>query len=426
MTSSNQPTPNRSPTSTLGKTVKPRDLRQNGQFRWLLAGNVALFLAFAATILLRSLLAWQLTGDEVSLAVINMVAAFCMFGTSIFSGAVIDRVERRNLMFIGQWLIFGAESAVFFLFITGHLTFTALVLSAVVASCTFPFIMPARTAMLVDLVSRTQIAKATAWMSAGINVARMVSPALVGLIADLAGIAYGYVFLMVIHIFSQWCTYKLHHNPPHEDETRGAILSEIKHGFVYLHQNRPLALCILFGLIPIAVVIPLQNMMVVFVDHLWHQGGSGVGIMMGAIGFGGLLGSLFMTLKKEGSLVKPMLVSTLLMGGFLILLCQTPWFWLAVLVVIGIYSASVFTQTVVHTGVQLMTDDKLRGRITTMTTMSYGLAPLGTMPLAYASKHFGADWALGIAAGVMMLFALGFWYFLPSFRAIDQAVAARD
>jgi len=153
-----------------------RQLARNTQFRWLFSGNFSMFVGFSATILLRSLLAWQLTEDEMSLAWINLVSAGCMFVTSIFSGAVIDRFERRRLMMIAQCLILVAETSIMVLLISGHLTFEIVMLSAFASSVAFPFIMPSSTAMLVESVGRSSVAKATALMSGGANVARMVSP----------------------------------------------------------------------------------------------------------------------------------------------------------------------------------------------------------------------------------------------------------
>jgi MFS family permease len=90
----------------------------NDQFRWLFMGNTALFFGFFATVLLRSLLAWELTGDEMALAYINLVTAICLFSVSLFSGAIIDRLERRQLIFIAQLVVFSAESIILYLLLT--------------------------------------------------------------------------------------------------------------------------------------------------------------------------------------------------------------------------------------------------------------------------------------------------------------------
>ena len=395
-------------------------LSNNDQFRWLFAGNTALFFGFFATVLLRSLLAWELTGDEMALAYINLVSAVCMLVMSLISGVVIDRFERRRLMAIAQTAVVAAESLILVLLVTGHLNFGFLLISAAAASIAFPFIMPARTAMLVEAVGKPSLGKATAMISAGINIARMTSPAIVGILADLAGMVYCYVFLLVVHVLSLLCTFRLQDYPA-SNTMRQGFFRETANGFIYIVRNRSLGLVILFGILPMLIVVPLQNLMVVFVDDIWQAGGSGLGIMMGAMGIGGLLGSIIMGLLGEGRLVKPMVIGTLCMAFFLLLFSHAPLFWMGVLTVVGIYAASVFSQTLVHTSVQLMAEDYIRGRVTTITMMSLSLAPIGTIPLAFISKHLGPSWAMTIAAILLAMGVLLMWYLSASFRKIDES-----
>lgn len=397
-----------------------KTLSSNGQFRWLFAGNTALFFGFFATVLLRSLLAWDLTGDEMSLAYINLVSAGCMLVMSLFSGAIIDRFERRRLLAVAQMVVLVAESIILALLLTGQLTFGLLLISSVAASIAFPFIMPARTAMLVDAVGKPSLRKATALISAGINVARMTSPAIVGITADIAGMVYSYAFLLVVHGISLLCTLRLRDYPA-GNTLRQGFMRETAAGFAYIVRKRSLGLAILFGILPMLIVMPLQNLMVVFVDDVWQAGGSGLGIMMAAMGVGGLLGSVVMGMLGEGSLVKPMVIGTLFMALFLVLFSHSPVFWVAVVMVVGIYTSSVFSQTLVHTSVQLMAEDHIRGRITTITMMSMGVAPMGTLALAFAVKRLGPTWAMTAAAVLLACAVLLFWRLLPSFRAIDRA-----
>lgn len=393
----------------------------NTQYRWLLFSNTAHFFTFSATLLLRSLLAWELTGDEMSLAYLNMAAASCLLVASIFSGAVIDRVERRKLMLMAQVVQLSVEAGVLVLLVLGHISFGYLMFSAVVFSTMSSITSPARTAMTVQVVDRSVYGKALTMMAGGGNVARMASPAIAGLIADQAGIAYGYGVLMAIYGYTLYCTFNFQPSRSQAQGERASLLGEIREGFVYIAHHRPLAMCVLFGLLPILVVIPFQHMMVVFVDHLWQQGPSGMGIMLGATGIGGLLGSLFTVFAKDGKLARPLAIAGLLVGVFLLVFCHTPWFWAAVLLIVCVYSCSVMTQTLVQTGVQLMTEERYRGRVTTMTVMSYGLAPLGSLPLAYATKHIGPSWALTMTSLALIAAILLMWFYVPSFRKIDEA-----
>ena len=378
-----------------------------------------MFFGFFGTILLRSLLAWHLTQDEMALAYVNLLAAICMFVTSLFAGTLIDRFERRRMLFAAQVVVFSAETFILVLLLMERLTFPLLLVSSVASSVAFPFIMPARTAMLVEAVGKLRLGRATALLTAGVNVARMSSPAAMGVFADRFGFVFCYGLLLTLHATSLICTTRLDPYPAVQG-MRGSFLQETLKGFAYVVQRRSLGLCMLFGVLPMLIVIPVQNLMVVFVEELWHRGGSGLGVMMAAMGVGGVIGSLSVTLLKEGAYVKPMLLSTVAMALFLALFAHSFNFWMAAFMVLSIYGASVLSNTLVSTAVQLMSEDHIRGRITTITMMSISLAPIGTIPLAWATKHIGAAWSLSCAAALLVVAVLLVWSLAPSFRRIDE------
>ena len=308
------------------------------------------------------------------------------------------------------------------LLFTGHITYGYLLISSTVSSIAFPFIMPARTAMLVEAVGRPRLAKATAFMTAGVNLARMISPAVVGILADITGFIFCYSLILILHGASLLCTFSLDKYPP-GDSRREGFVKEVFRGFSYIIEHRSLGLCILFGILPLMIVIPMQNLMVVFVDEIWGRGGTGLGIMLAATGIGGVVGSLCMALVSEGSLVKPMVAGTLIMGVVLMYFAHLPWFWVAAFMVLVIYSASTLSQTLVQTSVQLMAEDYIRGRITTITMMSISIAPMGTVLIALATKKVGAPWTMTGAGLMLMVSVMLMWFLVPAFRRIDDAAS---
>jgi len=380
-----------------------------------------MFFAFFGSILLRSLLAWKLTEDELALGYINLLAALCMLSSSLIAGTMVDRFERRRLLILAQCVVFFSEISILLLLIFDKLTFPILMLFATSTSITYPFLMPARTAMMVAIVGKIRVAKGTALMTASVNFARMTSPALMGICADAFGFIVCYSIMMFLHFASLNFTFRLDRYPSVQQKREG-FLRETLNGFVYVIKKPSIGMCILFGILPMLVVVPLQNLMVVFVEELWHHGGSGLGIMMAVMGFGGLTGSLAMTQFNERNLVKPLVVSTVIMAALLVAFAHAPYFWLGAFLVLFIYIASVTSNTIVNTAVQLMAEDHIRGRVTTVTLMSLSLAPIGTIPIAFATKQFGATPALTTAGIILAILVITLWLLSPAFRRIDSAV----
>ena len=405
------------------KTEGPRhtrELTQNTQFRWLLAGNTAMFFGVFGTILLRSMVAWEITGDEIALAHINLVSAICMFTTSLISGTLIDRYERRGFLIFAQTIIIVAEGSVLVLLALDRLNFEFLLLSACASSIAFPFVMPSRTAMLVEAVGKPKIARATALMSAGVNTGRMISPAAFGIAADIAGFVICYSIIVTLQTLALIFTLSLDRYPPTGNQ-RSNFIRESLAGFRYAINKPSVGLCILFGILPMLIVVPLQSLMVVLVDEVWHRSGSGLGIMLAATGIGGVAGSLWITVLREDSLVRPMVAGTLGMGIVLLFFAHLSHFGLAVIAVFAMFAASTLAQTLVQTAVQLMSEDYIRGRITTLTMMSISIAPIGTLAMAFSTKYVGAPWTMTGAGVLLILCVLLVWWLVPPFRKIDDA-----
>ena len=132
--------------------------------------------------LTRTILAWDLTGLAQSLAYINLVVALPMIFASMIGGAVTDRVERRQLIIVGQCLITCNEIFILTMLLLGQLEFWHLLCTAFVAGCAFPFIMPARMAITVNVVGQDRIQSAMAVSGGAMNLSRVVGPAMMGVI----------------------------------------------------------------------------------------------------------------------------------------------------------------------------------------------------------------------------------------------------
>ena len=132
--------------------------------------------------LTRTIIAWDLTGQATSLAYINLVIALPMIIASVVGGAITDRVERRQLVIIGQCLIAANEIFILSLLLTDRLEFWHLLCTAFVAGCAFPFIMPARMAITVNVVGPQRLQSAMAFGVGAMNLSRVVGPAIMGVI----------------------------------------------------------------------------------------------------------------------------------------------------------------------------------------------------------------------------------------------------
>ena len=375
-------------------------------------------------ILTRSILAWDLTGSAQSLAYINLVVAIPMMFASMIGGAITDRVERRQLVIVGQCLITGNEIFILSLLVLGQLEFWHLLCTAFIAGCAFPFIMPARMAITVNVVGHERIQSAMAISGGAMNLSRVAGPAMAGLIIAQFSIVAAYIVSTLLYGSAVICMLFVKRNIAIQPEGgKKPLLADIVYGFQYIKVNKPVMVCLLFGLVPMFLAMPFQSLLVMLVEQSWQTGERGIGILMGAGGVGGVLGSIWIARRGDKSERLRLMCVTVI--GFAVLLgvfTQTSIFYLALLpLALANLCASAF-QTVNNATVQILVDDSVRGRMSSFMMMSFGLTPLGVFPMAIAADSFGAANAILGACIALIVVTAAFIGLSKTLRDIDDTV----
>ena len=394
------------------------------EFRWLFVGNVAFFFAMQGQILTRSILAWDLTGSAQSLAYINLVVAVPMMFASMIGGAITDRVERRQLVIIGQCLITGNEIFILILLMLGQLEFWHLLCTAFIAGCAFPFIMPARMAITINVVGHERIQSAMAISGGAMNLSRVAGPAMAGLIIAQFSVVAAYIVSTLLYGAAVICMLFVKRNIAIQPEGgKQPLLADIVYGFQYIKVNKPVMVCLLFGLVPMFLAMPFQSLLVMLVEQSWQTGETGIGILMGAGGVGGVLGSIWIARRGDKSeRLQLMCVTVISFAVLLGVFTQTSIFYLALLpLALANLCASAF-QTVNNATVQILVDDSVRGRMSSFMMMSFGLTPLGVFPMAIAADYFGAANAILGACIALVVVTAAFIGLSKTLREIDSTV----
>ncbi|HIE86524.1 MAG TPA: MFS transporter [Pseudomonadales bacterium] len=394
------------------------------EFRWLFFGNIAFFFAMQGQILTRSILAWDLTGSAQSLAYINLVVAVPMMFASMIGGAITDRVERRQLVIIGQCLITGNEIFILSLLLLGQLEFWHLLCTAFIAGCAFPFIMPARMAITVNVVGHERIQSAMAISGGAMNLSRVAGPAMAGIIIAQFSVVAAYIVSTLLYGSAVICMLFVKRNIAIQPEGgKKPLLADIVYGFQYIKVNKPVMVCLLFGLVPMFLAMPFQSLLVMLVEQSWQTGETGIGILMGAGGVGGVLGSIWIARRGDKSeRLRLMCVTVISFAVLLGVFTQTSIFYLALLpLALANLCASAF-QTVNNATVQILVDDSVRGRMSSFMMMSFGLTPLGVFPMAIAADYYGAANAILGACIALVVVTAAFIGLSKTLRAIDSTV----
>jgi len=396
------------------------------QFRWLFFGNLFFFFAMQGQMLTRSLLAWELTGQATALALVNLVVAVPMIFASVLGGAVTDRVERRRLVVVGQCLITANEIFILVLLLTDQLQFWHMLCTAFVAGSALPFIMPARMAITMKVVGPRRLQSAMGYQSGALNLNRVLGPAVMGLVIAQFDYKAAYELSICLYLVAIGCMFGIQRN--YSDDSgaeKKPLMADISQGFRYIRDNRSVLVCLLFGLLPMFVAMPVQNILVVLAEQNWGADEGGVGILMAAGGAGGVLGAIWIV--RRGDNIKRlnlMLGSTLAFALLLGIFTWTPNFYLALVPLLAANLFANAAQTVNNASIQLLVEDRMRGRMSSFMMLSFGLTPIGVFPMALAADRIGAANAVFGASLLLIFLVLVFYAISKTLRNLDSAVAA--
>ena len=374
--------------------------------------------------LTRSLLAWQLTGEATALAYINLVVAVPLIIASLIGGAITDRVERRRLLITGQCLIIANEIFILVLLLTGRLEFWHMLCTAFIAGCAFPFIMPARMAITMTVVGPQRLQSAMAYQAGAMNLNRVLGPAVMGVVIAQYSFTGAYILALALYACAIFCMFGIerrHSNKPGAEKK--PLLADIAYGFSYIRQNRPVLICLMFGLIPMFLAMPFQNILVVMAEEAWQAGERGVGILMAAGGIGGVLGAVWIARRGDhASRLNVMLGSTFAFGVFLAVFTQTGNFYIALIPLLLANLCASASQTVNNASIQLLVDDNVRGRMSSFMMLSFGLTPIGVFPMAIAADNYGAANAILTASLLLVVMVVVFYSLSATLRKLDDSV----
>jgi MFS family permease len=398
---------------------------ENRQFRWLWSGNVAFFFAMQSmSMVLRTSLAYELTqGNPLRIGEVTFTVAIPMVLLAPLGGVLADRMDRRRLIAICQAILLVSEGATCALFALGVLRFWHLLALGGVIGTMFAVMMPARQAIVVNVVGRSHIGNAMALNMMGMNVTRVVGPAAAGVAMAMLGITPTYLMGLGLYALALFSMTRLEPALPPPGAGRPPVLRSIAEGFHYLGDHRMVLLLIVFGVVPMLLMMPFQPMLVVFANKVWQTGGVGLGALNAAAGIGGMGGAFLVAMRGDvdrrlGVMLASVLGFAIALGAF----AFSPWFavGMGMLLIANVF-ASVFG-VLNNTAIQQLVPDEVRGRISSFLTMSFSLPMLGSLPVGALAREYGAPIAVGAASVTAIVLSLVFYAASPSLRGLDAAV----
>lgn len=357
-----------------------------------------------------SWLVYRLTGSALLLGVVGFSSQFPGLLMAPFAGALADRWSRYRMVVAAQVLFLVQSSILAALVLTGTVRVSHLIALSVFSGVVSGLDIPARQALLVRLVGGTEdLANAIALNSSMFNAARLVGPALGGVMVGWVG--EGPVFaLNAASYLAVLGALALLRVPKEPGAPAGAVLRSIGEGVRYAFGFPPTRdLLVLLGGISL-VGVPYVVLMPVFAREVLRGDAATLGLLTSCAGLGALAGALW--LASRGSLRglgRVIVRATALFGAALILFGVSRALWLSCLLLVVSGFGLIVATASINTVLQTLVAEEMRGRVMSLYTMGFvGVTPLGSLAGGAVATRLGAPAA--VVAGGLGCLALAAWF----------------
>jgi MFS family permease len=344
---------------------------------------------------------YQIGHSELTLGLVAFASAIPTLLISPWGGVVVDRVSRRNLLIMTQ------AGAMLLAFTLAALTFAGIVrewhviVLAALLGVVNAFDAPARQAFVPDMVGKTDLPNAIALNSIMFNSARVIGPAIAGLMLAVVGAAWCFTF-NGISFLAVLIGLGFMNLPPHRAALNPASpWKQLTSGVQYTARNREMSALILLSLVFSVFGFSYATLLPAFVEKVLHQGALAYGWVNAASGLGAVAGAFLLAHRvSNGRRGKLLVLTNTAFPLILIAFSFTSLYPLSLVLAFGLGVGFMMQFTTINTLLQTRVEDNFRGRVMGLYTITFfGFAPFGNLLIGFLGEKLG----LGIA---MTLFAL--------------------
>jgi MFS family permease len=386
-------------------------------FQLFFAGQLISLIGTWMQSVAQSWLVYRLTGSALLLGSVGFASQIPVFLFSPLGGIAADRFHRRQIVIVTQVASMALAFVLAGLTLLGKIQVWHVFVLAGLLGVVNAFDIPGRQSFLVDMVGREDLMNAIALNSSMFNGARVVGPAIAGILVARIGEGWCFFANAVSYIAVIVGLLLMNVHSP----LRAAMDSPLEHmleGFRFVNRTAPIrALLLLLGLVSL-VGMPYVVLMPIFADRILHGGARGLGILMGATGIGALLGALTLAFR-EGvkGLGRWVAVCCGGFGASLVVFALSHRFWVSVILLLPVGYTMMLQMSSSNTLIQVMVPDALRGRVMAVYSMMFmGMAPIGALLGGALADRLGAQVTVAIGGIASLAGAGWFGLQLPKIR----------
>ncbi len=346
----------------------------------------------------RGWLVLQMTNSPFLLGLVSMIGTLPVLFVAPIGGALADKLNKRTVVISTQITAMLLAFALATLILTKHVQYWHIVVLASILGVTMAIDAPTRQSFIVEMVGKKDLLNAIALNSSIFNLARILGPALAGLIISAIGIVLCFYVngISYLAVIAGLFMMKGNFSPVKKKNTH--VIRDIRDGFGYARHDRNIMSLITLVALSSIFIMPYAMLMPVFARDILNVGAKGLGILLASAGVGALVGALTLALfsdyRKKGRFV---MAGTTTFVTATVLFSFSNNYHLSLLLLLFIGWGMVMQNASINSLLQTIAPDHLRGRIMSLYVLFFmGMMPFGSFQAGFIADHLGAQMALRI------------------------------
>jgi MFS family permease len=389
----------------------------------------------------RSWFMYELTGSAVMLGAVGLGSALPILTVSLFGGVLADRIRKRSILVAGQFASALVALGIAVSISVGAIAWIHLFVAALLQGLVLSLMMPARQALIYELVGDNTLMNAIALNAAAMNFIRLTAPAFAGFFIAFWSIEGVYYIMAVFYAIGFMFTVRL----PRTGTVRrreSTTIQELTEGLRYIRHNADVLAILVLTLLTTILSMPYLFLLPIFTRDIFlvdvsifgrlaswpligslllalRESSARQGLLISVSGLGALAGSLVvasMSSRKRGLIF---LLSLLLTAASLVAFSATGSYLLAMIFFISMGLGQAGRLALSNTLLLSNTDDTHQGRVMSVYMMNWGITLVGVFLVSILADRVGVQLAVGGSAGLLAVITLYCLFMTSRIRSLD-------
>jgi MFS family permease len=371
-----------------------------------------------------SWLVYRLTDSAMMLGLVSFVSLIPSLLLSPYAGSLIDRHNRYKILLITQVISMLQAGALALLIFFKFYNIPLIIALSLIQGIINAFDVTCRQSLMVEMVEdKDDLPNAIALNSTMANLARIMGPAIAGVILSTLGEDFCFIGNFVSYIPVLICLMMMKLNIRVLPHGQKSIWTELEEGFKYISGDKDLSSMIIMIGISSLFVIPFNTLMPIFAKDLFHGDAGTFSWFESAAGLGSVVAAMYLAnLKSAKPLMKITIIASAIFGVSLMLLSWSGILPLA-LVFMGLSGLGMMAQTSsINTYIQTHAIPEMRGRAISYYVMAYqGMIPIGSLLIGWTAHAFGPRLAVCLSGMIGLLATVLFVFYKTKFSGRQAA-----